>query len=453
MTFRKFDSWTVFILLAGIVSWLCASDSCRAQPRRQADRQPGIVYGDRVFAEAAQLPWDAGAQGIVAVFVRVADDFVVYRRNVAAHPDSVFQGGMEISMELLDSAGNIAASTHERILVAAGNYEQTESRDSFTLVRRLIAAVPGKYTAVVHVEDAASSRKREFSLPVLVKTLDGPAPVLASLLPVEADSSAPQRYSAAGFGGSVPYARKALVAVSASAAGDAVWKWTIKDRRGDRVRVLAGDRIHPVDVLSGVSTAGEQGAVARFSLAQRATSGASMFIFEFPFDTLDAGEYHFMLEAETKSGRDSISQPLRIYWKDMPLTLRNPELALAVMWHILTEDEDKELRRGPDEELYDRIRAWWKAKNPSPGSARNAAMEEYFRRADHAFYAFQTLSRNNGALTDRGKIYMLFGPPDDTRRELKRGEPAREIWRYTSLDRTFIFIDRDRNGDYRLPAR
>ncbi|MBL0175665.1 MAG: GWxTD domain-containing protein [Ignavibacteria bacterium] len=77
-------------------------------------------------------------------------------------------------------------------------------------------------------------------------------------------------------------------------------------------------------------------------------------------------------------------------------------------------------------------------------------MEEYFRRVDQAYFAYRTLTNQNGALTVRGKVHILFGIPEEVERLLKPGEPAQEIWDYPSLKKTFTFVDRERNGNFRL---
>ena len=54
--------------------------------------------------------------------------------------------------------------------------------------------------------------------------------------------------------------------------------------------------------------------------------------------------------------------------------------------------------------------------------------------------------------TDRGMIYILFGPPD----EIQRTNPAAgnstvyQIWNYLKVSKQFVFRDQNGFGDYRL---
>ena len=79
-------------------------------------------------------------------------------------------------------------------------------------------------------------------------------------------------------------------------------------------------------------------------------------------------------------------------------------------------------------------------------------MTEYFRRVDYAFSNFRTLKEENGVLTDRGRIYILYGKPTSIERSLAPGGPPRELWTYASLNKEFIFEDPSRQGNYKLTA-
>ena len=57
----------------------------------------------------------------------------------------------------------------------------------------------------------------------------------------------------------------------------------------------------------------------------------------------------------------------------------------------------------------------------------------------------------DGWLTDRGRIFIKFGPPDDIERHPFELETRPyEIWRYYSLRKVFLFQDYTGFGDYRL---
>ena len=78
-------------------------------------------------------------------------------------------------------------------------------------------------------------------------------------------------------------------------------------------------------------------------------------------------------------------------------------------------------------------------------------MEEYYTLAALADRLFSSLSMR-GWKTDRGGIYMLYGPPD--RVEDYPPDPRfrgpYQIWRYYEIDKTFTFADISGFGYYSL---
>ncbi len=92
---------------------------------------------------------------------------------------------------------------------------------------------------------------------------------------------------------------------------------------------------------------------------------------------------------------------------------------------------------------------WW-ARDPTPTTLANERLIEHITRAVEADTYFEVaLLGRAGRTTDRGEIYMRYGPPS----ELKRTFEGRGWeWRYPSPDpdepTEFFFFDEYHNGDY-----
>jgi len=94
------------------------------------------------------------------------------------------------------------------------------------------------------------------------------------------------------------------------------------------------------------------------------------------------------------------------------------------------------------------IEQFWERRKPTPG-APNKFKEEHYRRLAYANEHFA--SGVPGWKTDRGHIYILYGPPD----ELEVHPHRTEIWLYHHVkgvgDNTAItFVDSTGRGDFRL---
>jgi GWxTD domain-containing protein len=78
--------------------------------------------------------------------------------------------------------------------------------------------------------------------------------------------------------------------------------------------------------------------------------------------------------------------------------------------------------------------------------------EEYFRRVVYTNENFRSLGRK-GYNTDRGRVYIFYGQPDDIERHPNEAEARpHELWTYNSLQGGvfFVFVQRSQGSDYQL---
>jgi GWxTD domain-containing protein len=72
------------------------------------------------------------------------------------------------------------------------------------------------------------------------------------------------------------------------------------------------------------------------------------------------------------------------------------------------------------------VTQFWEKRNPNPGSAVNTFKDEHYRRMAYANKRF-TLQQVAGWQTDRGRTYVLMGPPDEID---SHPDQNRETWKY-----------------------
>ncbi len=138
--------------------------------------------------------------------------------------------------------------------------------------------------------------------------------------------------------------------------------------------------------------------------------------------------------------------------------------------YIITEEEKKAFRQlTTDDERYQFIEQFWLRRDPNPDTTVNEARDEHYRRIAYANERFS--SGTPGWLTDRGRIYITFGPPDEIESHAGGGRYARpidegggitstypfEIWRYRHLEGPDLgnevlieFVDPTMTGEYRM---
>jgi len=119
--------------------------------------------------------------------------------------------------------------------------------------------------------------------------------------------------------------------------------------------------------------------------------------------------------------------------------------------YVASANEWNTLRRLKDEGLALALDQFWEKHDPSPGTARNEAKEEFQRRILHADEKFTIHKRLRGWKSDLGRIYIKFGTPDDIVNEVfPIGQKPSITWYYFRKNKVFRFVDLRGYGDYRL---
>jgi len=150
------------------------------------------------------------------------------------------------------------------------------------------------------------------------------------------------------------------------------------------------------------------------------------------------------------------------------LSLDDSNWLLNEVPDIITEAERRAfLELGTAEEREQFREIFWHDRNPDPESMVNPVRDEHYRRLAYADEHFA--SGISGRKTDRGRIYIIWGPPDEIDSHPTGGKydrPAEqgggststypwELWRYRHLEGIgenieIEFVDTTGSGEYRL---
>src|SRR6201987_1521407 len=82
-----------------------------------------------------------------------------------------------------------------------------------------------------------------------------------------------------------------------------------------------------------------------------------------------------------------------------------------VVYIITPEERSAFVHLQTNEEREQFIEQFWQRRNPDPDSAENTFKEEHYRRIAYTNEHFA--SGIPGWKTDRGRIYIMWGPPDE----------------------------------------
>jgi GWxTD domain-containing protein len=182
-------------------------------------------------------------------------------------------------------------------------------------------------------------------------------------------------------------------------------------------------------------------------------------------------------DSSSSSNSETVAKPLTK--KQLAKKQKQLEKELMGPWkkwlnedvvYIITDEEKQAFKRlKTDEERQQFVEAFWQRRDPTPDTEENEYKEEHYRRIAYAndHYA----SGIPGWKTDRGMIYIKFGPPDEIDSHPSGGSYQRpyeegggetstypfEDWRYRYIDGigtniNIEFVDTTMSGEYHMTS-
>jgi GWxTD domain-containing protein len=136
----------------------------------------------------------------------------------------------------------------------------------------------------------------------------------------------------------------------------------------------------------------------------------------------------------------------------VPLVETELDDRITQLRYVAAQSEIDNIRGGGT--LADKQRRYaefWNRLDPTPGTAANEAMDEYFARITYAVDHFRSYTA--GWLTDKGRVYIIYGPPDNITTDPFRNDGRSvETWHYFRRGLNLSFVDESGFGDFRLAS-
>ena len=342
-----------------------------------------------------------------------------------------FEANFELVFAIYDQKDNVLTSRVVNKKFTTEEYEQTNSRDSTFIHRETFTLLPGKYKLLVKSIDLNTGKTFQRKVDISVQD----------------------------------FAKKALsisnVFFLKQATFDSLGHLIhFKPSFGNNFNVRSGsfyiyfdifraDSLRPVDFtykMSHKRSPVEIDSTIRILPATRVSS----HLIKIDRTTLRHNKY--TLELTVTDGKNSAKriQEFSFYWSEVPGTVEDISLALRQMSYILSADSLDKYEKADLKTQQRFFKRFWKEHDPDPSTERNELKNEYFKRVNYANAHFSAMGQS-GWLTDRGRILIKFGPPDDIERHpFEMDRKPFVIWRYYTLRKIFYFIDVTGFGDYRL---
>ncbi len=129
------------------------------------------------------------------------------------------------------------------------------------------------------------------------------------------------------------------------------------------------------------------------------------------------------------------------------LTPEEAERSENVIKYIASSQEMKTYRSLSLEAKARFLADFWNLRDPDRSTPENEFQDEHLLRWRYANQHFSKFQTDDGWKSDRGRVYILYGPPDDIERHPSDvASAAWERWHYYSLEGGVQFIFADLSG-------
>jgi len=170
----------------------------------------------------------------------------------------------------------------------------------------------------------------------------------------------------------------------------------------------------------------------------------------YPIKELQPGQFTLQIRLTGRNMKpQTVEMPIEVVKQILFYSEENLNQAIEQMRYIGEGASWDSLKDASD---YEKKQYWftrfWQDYYPTVDSMNNPVQEEYFRRVQFTNREFG--NGMEGWRTDRGRIFLIYGQPDEVQESVNAMMRNYQIWTYQKLKKQFIFIDEHGNGYYRL---
>ena len=405
--------------------------------------------------EAVALFSGDSSKQLVNIHYRIGQNFFIFVRNEATTPKAEYIAHGELVVELLnDQKVSVAREIRQLPISRTSLPKEGDHPPSIQGVIPFLVP-PGNYTVVFDLDDRESGRSfMEKTKKIKVPDSKQPGLLVSDPMLVQPQASAttPALFVPKNRNGSSLLGESGGIVAEVfrpSGADTLAVHWKlhgILDGIGERTQSFADSIYSSSNGLLSITPLQEKVA---YNVAPTGESWKTVFI-PLPLQKLEPGMFTLDVEYRAGSLKKLQQHQFHITWPARPFSLLDQDLAIDAIRHIAKDPEIEELLAGGATKRAIAFSRFWWARSRDTTTAYNEVMAEYYYRVDDALRRFSTSRENDGYKTDRGRIYILYGPPQKSERSLRPDSAPTEIWTYDHLHRRFIFIDTGKNGNYVL---
>ncbi len=410
-----------YMLLGMLLALLGCAGTGNAPNRGGRGPQFGVV---RFGVQVANIV-DANERNRLWVLVDVPHRSLQFERNQATKK---FSAKFELTLALRDEQGQAVQLLDAARRLELDNYEATQPESLFVRVGQFLEAPPGKYNLEATITDGVSRGHGFFNAKVEVRDLLASGLTVSDIILLEQapDRSFPQEAQV------IPAFRQRFNSTIYAFA--------------QARNVTLGQRLRAALKIGGL----QETPLSQAVLDTIAGAETVNLFFPIPSAQLALGRLQLKLEITSNNVSAQAERGLWVRWAQRPTSRVALNDYIEPMRLIMNSKEWKALKNAGPEEQRRLLGEFWSQRKPSAEATTNLLEEEFYWRVGESNARF-AWGKGDGWETDRGRVYIIHGSPDNiSRRFDQRYGRSLEAWRYESPVREFIFYDEHGDGRFVL---
>ncbi len=417
-----------FILASLVTITLLATILCAQTGVRQQLRAPGLPYfSSKIFSTFSE----DGNQRLTRVYIQIVNDNLTFLQVDSGYRAEV---QIEVMVSSKDSDFGVSRTLTESFLMK--DYESTNAK---SIVNTLITEIPieaGEYEALITLRDMNSSGQTSARKKFGVLSSEGAVASDAKLM--ISDILFFNQFEKDEQGRIVDF--DPALENSFSSDGESIYavfnSYTSTPGQPLTIDYVVRDEYDLVVLQNQLEIASPE---------QYATHYIRLNRYYF-------NKNRYYMQVALNSGGTKISNGalFQFFWEFLPNSQKDLNLAIKQLKYIAKNDSINFFLKQPFAEKKAFFKRFWESRDPNPSTEENELMKEYYRRVGYSNQQF-SISGESGWFTDRGRIFIKFGQPDDVEHHpFEAGSYPYVIWRYYDNRKSFLFIDRTGFGNYEL---
>ena len=350
----------------------------------------------------------------------------------------------ELMVTVNDDNGMLAASEIKDKRIIVPNEEKTRSQTDFRTSQINFDLLPGKYEVKFAIRDKFSENTYTTDFKIKLKGYDGDEPRLSDIEFIRTIDALKDEAGVFDKGNIL-----AVPSVVRSYGGDddARLLYYFEIYQGD-------DSTAKVDIETKIRKKNGM-MIYRDTLNNIMSGPQELQLREISVEDYSPGEYELeiFLRGRRNKKLDEKKEKFTIQWSLRGLLKHDFKTAVDQLSIVAQPGEvDKMKNIESQEERLNAFNEFWKALDPTPGTAKNERQIEFYRRVNFANVHFKTI-RREGWRSDRGRVFIKYGEPDEIDDvPMSLSFPPYQVWHYHKIGayRKFTFVDENEDGEYRL---